>query len=102
MVQAFVGALVKAQDFISANSAAAVTDLIYDDYLNAYARPVIEKTIGLYQQTVFLRDNIITEDAYARMTAIMGDGRQFSNEELKKVPYSACVDMRFVRKARGL
>lgn len=36
------------------------------------------------------------------MTAIMGDGRQFSNEELKKVPYSACVDMRFVRKARGL
>ncbi|ARP74632.1 ABC transporter substrate-binding protein [Bordetella genomosp. 6] len=102
VVQAFVGALVKAQDFISANSAAAVTDLIYDDYLSAYARPAIEKTIGLYQQTVFLRDNIITEDAYARMTAIMGDGRQFSNEELKKVPYGTCVDMRFVRKARGL
>ncbi|HEY0295999.1 MAG TPA: ABC transporter substrate-binding protein [Bordetella sp.] len=101
VVQGFVSALVKAQDFISAHGAAEVTDAIYDDYLSGFARPAIEKTIAVYQKTVFLKDNIITEDAYGRMTAIMGDGRQFGNDELAKAPYSACVDMRFVRHARG-
>ncbi|MDQ8030392.1 ABC transporter substrate-binding protein [Bordetella genomosp. 1] len=101
VVQAFVSGLVKAQDWINANSAAAVTDLIYDDYLSAFAREAVQKTIGTYQQSVFLKDNIITPEAYGRMTAIMGDDRQFSNEELKKAPYDTCVDMRFVRRARG-
>ncbi|CAB3683346.1 hypothetical protein LMG3458_01739 [Achromobacter deleyi] len=101
-VQAFVTALVRAQDFISGNSAAAVADAIYDDYLNAFPRAAIEKTLGVYQETVFLKDNVITQDAYDRMTAIMGDGRQFSNDEIKTVPYAKCVDMSFVRKARGL
>jgi NitT/TauT family transport system substrate-binding protein len=32
----------------------------------------------------------------------MGDGRQFSNEQMKTVPYSRCADMSFVRKARGI
>lgn len=37
------------------------------------------------------------------MTAIMGDGRQFSNgRRIKTVPYAKCVDMSFVHKARGL
>ncbi|OZI41688.1 ABC transporter substrate-binding protein [Bordetella genomosp. 4] len=100
VVQAFVTALVKAQDFITANSAQAVTDAIYDDYLSAFPRPAIEKTLGIYKETVFLKDNLITEDAYNRMAAIMGDGRQFSNEEMKKVPYATCVDMSFVQRAR--
>ena len=98
-VQAFVGALVKAQDFISAHDAAAITEAIYDDYLSAFPKSAIEKTLGVYKQTVFLSDNLITEDAYQRMSAIMGDGRQFSNDELKTVPYSRCVDMSFVRRA---
>lgn len=100
VVQAFVTALVKAQDFITASSAQAVTDAIYDDYLAAFPRPAIEKTLGIYKETVFLKDNLITEDAYNRMAAIMGDGRQFSNEEMKKVPYATCVDMSFVQQAR--
>ncbi|WP_028353835.1 ABC transporter substrate-binding protein [Bordetella petrii] len=99
-VQAFVTAMVRAQDFISASSAAELTDAIYDDYLSAFPRAAIEKTLGVYQQTVFLKDNIITEDAYQRMAAIMGDDRQFSNEEMQRVPYAACVDMSFVRRAR--
>jgi len=101
-VQAFVTALVRAQDYISHHSALEVTDTIYDDYLSAFSRSAVEKTILIYKDTVFLKDNIITEEAYNRMTAIMGDGRQFSNEELKKVPYSTCVDMAFVRNARKL
>lgn len=102
VVQAFVSGLVKAQDFISANSASAITDVIYEDFLSAFPRAAIEKTLGVYKDTVFLKDNIITEDAYNRMLGIMGDGRQFSNEELKTVPYSTCVNMSFVRRARGL
>ncbi|KOQ20881.1 ABC transporter substrate-binding protein [Achromobacter xylosoxidans] len=101
-VQAFVTGLVKAQDFITAHSAAEIADAIYDDYLNAFPRAAIEKTLGVYKETVFLKDNLITQDAYDRMTAIMGDGRQFSNDEIKTVPYAKCVDMSFVRKARGL
>lgn len=100
-VQAFVTGLVKAQNFITAHSASEIADVIYDDYLNAFPRAAIEKTLGVYKDTVFLGDNVITEDAYNRMTAIMGDGRQFSNDEIKTVPYDKCVDMRFVRRARG-
>lgn len=100
VVQAFVTAMVKAQDFITANSAQAVTEAIYDDYLSSFPRPAIEKTLTIYKETVFLKDNIITEDAYNRMAAIMGDDRQFSNEEMKKVPYDKCVDMSFVKQAR--
>ena len=100
-VQAFVTGLVKAQNFITAHSAAEIADVIYDDYLNAFPRAAIEKTLGVYKDTVFLGDNVITEDAYNRMTAIMGDGRQFSNDDIKTVPYDKCVDMRFVRRARS-
>ncbi|MGE4438977.1 ABC transporter substrate-binding protein [Achromobacter sp.] len=101
-VQAFVTGLVRAQDFITAHSAAEIADTIYDDYLNAFPRAAIEKTLGVYKDTVFLKDNLITQDAYDRMTAIMGDGRQFSNDEIKTVPYAKCVDMGFVHRARGL
>jgi len=102
VVQAFVTGLVRAQDLINGSSAEAVTELIYDDYLNALSRPSVLKAVSLYKERVWLKDNIITEDAYNRMAKIMGDGRQFSNEEMKTVPYSRCVDMSFVRKARGI
>jgi hypothetical protein len=32
----------------------------------------------------------------------MGGGRQYSDDEIKKVPYEVGVDMSFVRKARKL
>ena len=76
--------------------------MLFRSYLSAFPRAAIEKTLGVYKDTVFLKDNLITEDAYNRMTAIMGDGRQFSNDEIKTVPYAKCVNMSFVRKARGL
>ena len=53
-VQAFVTALVRAQDFISGNSAAAVADAIYDDYLNAFPRAAIEKTLGVYLSLIHI------------------------------------------------
>ena len=57
-VQAFVTGLVKAQDFITAHNAAEIADVIYDDYLNAFPRAAIEKTLGVYKETVFLKDNL--------------------------------------------
>lgn len=102
IVQAFVNGLVKAQDFINANSAETITELVYADYLSALPRPAVQKAIELYKQKVWLRDNIITEDAYNRMARVMGDGRQFSNEQMKGATYAQCCDMSFVRKARGM
>lgn len=102
IVQAFVNGLVQAQDYINSHSAEEITETIHDSHLDALDRAAVQETIRLYKETVWLEDNIITEDAYTRMTDIMGDGRQFSNEELAAVPYSECVDMSFVRKARGL
>ena len=102
VVQAFVTAMTQAQDFISAQSAAAICDVIHEKYLNAFPRESVEKTLGVYKETVFLSDNIITPDAYARMASIMGDGRQFSNADMARVPYDTCVDMSFVRRARGI
>ena len=98
-MQAFVGALVKAQDFISAHDAAAITEAIYDDYLSAFPKSAIEKTLGVYKQTVFLSDNLITEDASAR--APHGRRPPVLERRTQDRAVPRCVDMSFVR-ARGL
>lgn len=102
LVQAFVDGMVKAQDYINQHTGEEITELVYDTYLHALARASVQSSIQLYKQTVWLQDNIITQDAYDRMAGIMGEGRQFSNEDMAKVPYERCVDMSFVRKARGI
>jgi NitT/TauT family transport system substrate-binding protein len=101
VVQAFVGGLVKAQDLINASTPQAVTDLIHQDYMNALSKESVLKAVTMYKEAVWLKDNLITEQAYDRMTRIMGDGRQFSNEQIRTVPYAQCVEMTFVRKARA-
>jgi NitT/TauT family transport system substrate-binding protein len=101
VVQAFVGGLVKAQDLINSSSAQAITDLVHQDYMGSLSKESVLKAVTLYKETVWLKDNLITKAAYQRMTKIMGDGRQFSNEQIATVPYEKCVDMRFVQKARG-
>jgi len=101
VVQAFVSGLVKAQDLINSSPAETITDLVHQDYMGSLSKESVRKAVALYKDTVWLKDNLITEAAYDRMTRIMGDGRQFSNEQVKAVPYSKCVDMSFVRKARG-
>lgn len=100
VVQAFVSAMVKAQNLINTQSPEQITDLIYTDYLNALTRPSVLKAIDLYKKSVWLKDNVISEPAYNRMLRVMGDGRQFSNEQLKAATYASCCDMSFVRKAR--
>ncbi len=101
-LQAFVAAMVRGQDFINANTAEAIADLIHEDYLHAFDKDAILKTITLYKDKVFTRDNLIDKAEYQRLLAIMGGGRMFSDDEIKQVPYEQAVDMRFVRKARNL
>jgi len=101
-VQAFVTALCKGQDFISGNDAETVAALIHDDYLPSVPMDGLVRTIQTYKDSVWNKTNLISEDAYNRLLAIMGDGRQYSNEQLAQVPYDKAVDMSFIRKARGL
>ena len=101
-IQAFVTAMTKGQDFINANPAATIVDLIHDDYLNSFPREALVKTVGIYKDKVWKKDNLIGKEEYDRLVAIMGGGRQYSDEEMKKVPYTQAVNMSFVRKARNL
>jgi NitT/TauT family transport system substrate-binding protein len=101
-IQAFVTAMTKGQDFINTNPAATIVDLIHDDYLNSFPREALVKTVGIYKDKVWKKDNLIGKEEYDRLVAIMGGGRQYSDEEMKKVPYTQAVNMSFVRKARNL
>ena len=101
-VQAFITALCKAQDFLNTESAETIAALVREPYVASLSMESLVKTIALYKNAVWNKTNVVTPDAYARLTDIMGDGRQYSNAELAKVPYDACVDMSFVKKARGI
>lgn len=101
-IQAFVNALVKGQDWVKGNSTAAIVDLIYADYLSGFPREAVMRAVDIYKGSLWNYSNVLSKETYDRLVRIMGDGRQFSNDELKAVPYEKSVDMSFVRKARGL
>ncbi len=99
-VQAVVTGLVKAQDFINANSAEALTDLLYDDYMTGLPKETVTSSLAFYKKNVFSADNIISEESFGRLLNIIKD-RQFTPEQMEKVPYNLAINMDFVRKARA-
>lgn len=101
-IQAFVNAMVKGQDWLKANTTEKIVDLIYMDYLSGFPREAVVRAINAYRTGLWNDTNMLSKESYDRLLAIMGDGRQFSNDELKAVPYEKAVDMSFVRKARNL
>jgi NitT/TauT family transport system substrate-binding protein len=101
-LQAFVTAMCKGQDFLNSNSPEAIVDLIREDYLSSFPAESLRKTIAVYKDKIWKKDNLIGKEEYQRLTGIMGGGRQFSDEEMKKVPYEQAVNMSFVKKARNL
>jgi NitT/TauT family transport system substrate-binding protein len=101
-IQAFVNAMVKGQDWVKANSTEKIVDLIYQDYLSGFPREAVVRAVNVYKGSLWNYTNVLPKETYDRLIRIMGDGRQFSNEELKAVPYEKSVDMSFVRKARNL
>ncbi len=100
-IQAFVNALVKGQDWMKVNPTEKIVDLVYQDYLSGFPREAVLRAVAIYKSSLWNDSNVLSKDSYDRLIRIMGDGRQFSNEELKTVPYEKAVNMSFVRKARG-
>ena len=99
-IQAFVSAMVKGSDWIHANSPEAIGELICADYLSGMPKHAVLRAAASYQKSLWNYSNVLDKPGYDRLMAIMGNGRQFSNEELRRVPYETAVDMSFVRRAR--
>lgn len=99
-IQAFVNAMAKAQDILNESTPEQIVEGIFDSYLTGYEREATLRAVRVYKSGVWSRNNEISADAYNRLIAIMGDGRQFSNKELAAVPYDKVVDMSFLKKAR--
>ena len=100
-VEALVGGLCKGTDFIFANTPEATADLILADYLTGFSKASVVSAITTFK-TVWSKDNLILPDTYARLASIMGSGRQYGDAEMATATYEKNVDMKFVRKARGL
>lgn len=101
-IQAFVNAMVKGSDWVHANSPEAIVELIYADYLSGLPKHAALRATTSYKKSLWNYSNALDKPGYGRLIAIMGDGRQFSNAELKRAPYEEAVDMSFVRKARRI
>jgi len=99
-VQAAVTALVKGSDLIKSSSPESLTDLLYEDYMSGLPKETVTTGLAFYKKNVFSSDNIITEESFGRLTGIMKD-RQFTPEQMDKVPYKIAINMDFVRKARA-
>lgn len=100
-VQALVTGLTKATDYLRKTGPQEVVALIGEEYLQGYAPQLSIDSVATFKKTWSV-DNLITPQHYARLMEVMGDGRQIANDEMAKVPYEKMVDMRFVKKARGL
>jgi NitT/TauT family transport system substrate-binding protein len=101
-IQAFVNAMVKGSDWVHANSPEAIVELICADYLSGLPKHAALRAAASYKKSLWNYGNVLDKPGYDRLMAIMGDGRQFSNEELRRVPYEKAVDMRFVHKAHRI
>jgi ABC-type nitrate/sulfonate/bicarbonate transport system substrate-binding protein len=99
-IQAFVNAMVKGSDWMRVHSPEAIGELICADYLGGLPKRAVWRAAASYKASLWNFSNVLDKPGYGRLLAIMGDGRQCSNEELKRVPYETAVDMRFVHQAR--
>lgn len=103
-LQAFVDGFVKGSDFVLNTSPADIAKLLRDEYFSSFELPALERAAAFYQQAIWSKDNIVTEDEYARVLDMFGQDRMFAASDVANpaIAYAKAVDMRFVRKARGL
>ena len=99
-IQAFVNALVKGSAWVKASSPEAIVELVYADHLSGIPKQAVLRAAASYKSGLWNYGNVLDKSSYDRLMGIMGGGRQFSDEELKNVPYEKSVDMSFVRKAQ--
>jgi NitT/TauT family transport system substrate-binding protein len=98
-IQAAVTALVKAQNVINSSSPEELTELLHEDYMSSLPKPTVLSGLSFYKQNVFSKDNIISEDSYKLLSDIIRD-RQFTPDQMAKIPYKQAINTDFVRKAR--
>jgi len=98
-IQAFVSAMSSAQKVLNESTPEEIVEEIFEAYLTGFEREATLRAVRVYKNGVWSEDNTVTEDSYNRLISIMGDGRQFSNEELAGVPYEKVVDMSFLANA---
>jgi NitT/TauT family transport system substrate-binding protein len=100
-IQAFVKAMRRGQEVLNDSTPEQIIGLIYDGYLGSYDRAATLRAVSVYKSGVWSADNLVSPEAFDRLTKIMGGGRMFSDDEMKTVPYGRMVDMSFVTKAKA-
>jgi NitT/TauT family transport system substrate-binding protein len=99
-IQAAVTGLVKAQNLINSSTPEQLAELLHEDYMNSLPKETVKSGLTFYKQNVFSPDNIISEASYALLSDIIKD-RQFTPDQMAKIPYKSAINMEFVRKARA-
>ena len=95
LVQAYVNACYRAQQWIRRSKDDEIVELLHKPYMDAFAREVVLESVRYYR-TIFDWDFLVEEADYAR-----GEKVWIPTALDKPIPYAQAVDMRFVRKAQA-
>ncbi len=95
LVQAYVNANYRAQQWIKSASDAEIADLIWKPYMDTFTREVVLRSIKYYK-TIFDWDFLIEPKDYENGMKVW-----VPLAVEKPIPYEKAVDMSFVRKAQA-
>src|SRR6267378_6891599 len=95
LVQAYVNANYRAQQWIRKAKDDEVTDLLWKPYMDTFKREVVLDSVRYYR-TIFAWDFVIEEKDYERGMKVW-----VPTAVEKPIPYKQAVDMSFVKKAQA-
>lgn len=95
LVQAYVNACYRAQQWIRRTKDEEIADLLHRPYMDTFKREVVLESIRYYR-TIFDWDFVVEEADYARGMKVW-----LPLAVEKPIPYARVVDMSFVRKAQA-
>lgn len=95
LVQAYVNACYRAQQWIRHAKDDEIVELLYRPYMETFSRDVVLRSVRYYK-TIFDWDFMIDEPSYANGIKVW-----VPLAVDKPVPYAKAVDMTFVKKARA-
>jgi NitT/TauT family transport system substrate-binding protein len=95
LVQAYVNANYRAQQWIRRAKDDEVTDLLWKPYMDTFKRDVVLESVRYYR-TIFDWDFVIDEKDYERGMKVW-----VPTAVEKPIPYKQAVDMSFVKKAQA-
>ena len=95
LVQAYVNACYRAQQWIRRAKDDEITDLLWKPYMDTFKREVVLESVRYYR-TIFDWDFVIEEKDYERGMKVW-----VPTAVEKAIPYKQAVDMSFVKKAQA-